>query len=621
MTLEKIKLVIWDLDDTFWNGTISEGPIKPSNINIQLVRDLTDCGIINSICSKNDVEVAKNELIKEGVWDYFVFPSINWDNKAMRLKSMLDVMALRPANVLFLDDNIFNINEAKHVLPELMVALPSEIPSIVDGISKSKRKDLGHKRLKQYKVLEEKQVESLKYDSNEEFLFSTNIRVEMCEDCVPQLERIHELLMRSNQLNYTKKRISLSELEKIINDSKYRCGYVSVKDNFGDYGLVGFYALINGTLEHFFFSCRTMGQLIEQYVYAQLGYPKLTVVGEVRTQLDKTTCPKWINQNLCQYHELQSSERTNKITSKLHILVKGPCDLSKGCMFLQQSGGIDMELTHMRDNGQDIYYHNHSAFINQLYNLKPEVLQELLNRWKFLEPESYGRNVFDNKYDAIFLSTLLESRVGIYKRKSDGLIVTYGHYDVPLTDKNNWDFYTTVSDDGYVFSKDELSSFSEDFEYVGRTSASAYLEFLDNLLVRLPANTIIGLTLGATKYRPNDDPICEHHIMLNNAISEYASSHPRVQIISIDDCLESEKSYAPDNNIDHFNAKVYYNMASRMIDILNQNNQGKDGFILKSRLFVIIDNLVNKIVRSLHISGLFHNKLRNIYFYLAGRQH
>ena len=52
----KIKLVIWDLDDTFWKGTLSEGPIVSIAENIQLVRDLTDRGIVNSICSKNDYE-------------------------------------------------------------------------------------------------------------------------------------------------------------------------------------------------------------------------------------------------------------------------------------------------------------------------------------------------------------------------------------------------------------------------------------------------------------------------------------------------------------------------------------------------------------------------------------
>ncbi len=42
MELNKIKLVIWDLDDTFWNGTLSEGEINPIEKNIQLIKDLTD---------------------------------------------------------------------------------------------------------------------------------------------------------------------------------------------------------------------------------------------------------------------------------------------------------------------------------------------------------------------------------------------------------------------------------------------------------------------------------------------------------------------------------------------------------------------------------------------------
>ena len=75
--MEKIKLVIWDLDETFWKGTISDGEVEPIPENIEIVKKLTDRGIVNSICSKNDHEVAKNELIKEGVWDYFVFPSID----------------------------------------------------------------------------------------------------------------------------------------------------------------------------------------------------------------------------------------------------------------------------------------------------------------------------------------------------------------------------------------------------------------------------------------------------------------------------------------------------------------------------------------------------------------
>lgn len=58
---QKIKIVIWDLDETFWKGTFSEENIIAIPENIQLVKDLTDMGIVNAVCSKNDSEpVEKN---------------------------------------------------------------------------------------------------------------------------------------------------------------------------------------------------------------------------------------------------------------------------------------------------------------------------------------------------------------------------------------------------------------------------------------------------------------------------------------------------------------------------------------------------------------------------------
>ena len=56
--LKTIKLVIWDLDETFWKGTLSEGSVVVPDENAQLVKDLTDCGIINSISSKNGYYLA-----------------------------------------------------------------------------------------------------------------------------------------------------------------------------------------------------------------------------------------------------------------------------------------------------------------------------------------------------------------------------------------------------------------------------------------------------------------------------------------------------------------------------------------------------------------------------------
>ena len=64
--ITKAKLVIWDLDETFWDGTLTEGGIKFKPENLKLVQELVTKGIMNSICSKNSMLDARNQFITNG---------------------------------------------------------------------------------------------------------------------------------------------------------------------------------------------------------------------------------------------------------------------------------------------------------------------------------------------------------------------------------------------------------------------------------------------------------------------------------------------------------------------------------------------------------------------------
>src|SRR5262249_47959586 len=70
------RLVIWDLDETFWEGTLSEGGITFCPEHRYIVIALAERGIISTICSKNDLEAVRDLLNEHEVWDYFVFPSV-----------------------------------------------------------------------------------------------------------------------------------------------------------------------------------------------------------------------------------------------------------------------------------------------------------------------------------------------------------------------------------------------------------------------------------------------------------------------------------------------------------------------------------------------------------------
>lgn len=287
MDFSKIKLIIWDLDETFWHGILSDNTAVFIDENGQLIRELTEIGIVNSICSKNDEKQVKSYLTEHGLWDYFVFNSINWSPKGERIKQIISTMGLRDANTLFIDDNALNLSEAKSVCPKLMTASPDIISDLAEFVNqiKSQPDFQPHSRLEQYKILEQKRDFKAASGSNKEFLRNCNIQVDIAYDCENHIDRIAELVLRSNQLNFTKVRSSADEIEALIEDPSVKTGYVHVSDRFGDYGIVGFFVLRDKKLEHFVFSCRTLNMGVEQYVYHTLNCPEITIVGEVASTL------------------------------------------------------------------------------------------------------------------------------------------------------------------------------------------------------------------------------------------------------------------------------------------------------------------------------------------------
>ena len=612
LDIKSIKLVIWDLDDTFWKGTLSEGGTVLPEENAQLIKDLTDCGIINSICSKNDYEPTKLHLQELGVWDYFVFPSINWDSKGPQIKEKLDKMALRPVNVLFLDDNPSNLGEAQHFLPDIQIGGPEAIKELITQVAQLEKKDVQHKRLNQYKILEEKDTAAKSYSSNEVFLYDSHIQVEIHYDCLNQLPRLYELLMRSNQLNYTKKRISIDELESVLKNQEYDCGYVTVKDRFGDYGIVGFYAQKGNDLEHFLFSCRTMGQKIEQWVYAQLGFPELNVVGEVRTQLNKTESPGWINFSGTNGESGLDVETATNLHCQ--ILLKGPCDLSHSQVYIKGTDLFDTEFTYVSNaDGQIIDAYNHSVHIEGLYKYSDKEKQQIIDDCVFVDPAMLSGGFFTKGYDVIFLSTLIESTYFIYRKKGTDIKVVFGGAD--LTDPDNWDGYCNGSyyNGGNKFSIDYLKNFSEKYECLGQTTPESYTVFLQNCMQWLPEKTTLCLILGATAVYEGSEDVKTKHKKLNVAIKAYAKTHPRITFIELDNCVKDFSDFA--GSINHFSTRVYYEIAQEMIKIIKQKT-GKQLQSYSSNM-IFFDKLLLKmrkgVKRIVKPNGNIYARLKDVY--------
>jgi FkbH-like protein len=297
---QKIKLVIWDLDDTLWKGILAEGDdIVSYTSRFEIVRELNRRGIVSAIVSKNEFEKTKARLEEFGYWDDFVFPRISFDPKGPVIAQLIKDMALRPVNVLFIDDNDSNLNEALHYVPDLNCLNANQCDSILDSQYLKGKDDSSLSRHKQYKQMEKRVEASHGFSSNEDFLKSIHIRAEIKPYSDEVADRAYELVDRTNQLNYTKKRPSKEEFRKFMSDPNVEGNLVRIIDDFGDNGYVGFYAVDRSIPEgkglvHFCFSCRVLGYYVEQWVYARLGFPNIEIVGEVAVQLNKTNNPSWI---------------------------------------------------------------------------------------------------------------------------------------------------------------------------------------------------------------------------------------------------------------------------------------------------------------------------------------
>lgn len=327
----QVKLVIWDLDETFWAGTLSEEGIRPIDAHVQMIRTLVDRGIMCSICSKNDFTQAKAAVEALGIWDLFVFPHIAWSPKGQAIAQMIDEMGLRDENVLFLDDNHLNLEEAVFFSPGLMVLDASKggLTGLLDLPQLKGKDDKSHSRLAQYQVMEQKKDERENSGlSNAEFLRQSQIKIKIITDVENHMDRVLEILNRTNQLNFTKIRANSAEeraaLEELLSVSGMHAGLIQVQDRYGDYGVVGFFCVrtkFSGTtVHHFAFSCRTLNMGVEQWVWQHLNRPEFDVVGPVASKLTDHGEVDWIT-------EVTDFETGANQLEERRLCLVGGCDL------------------------------------------------------------------------------------------------------------------------------------------------------------------------------------------------------------------------------------------------------------------------------------------------------
>lgn len=131
--MSKKKLVIWDLDNTIWNGVLSEDDNVTLRENIEsIIKTLDSRGILQSIVSKNNYEDAMQKLRELELAEYFLYPMINWSSKSTNIRNIVKQINVGMDTVAFVDDQNFERDEVSYHLPDITCIDATDINTLLD---------------------------------------------------------------------------------------------------------------------------------------------------------------------------------------------------------------------------------------------------------------------------------------------------------------------------------------------------------------------------------------------------------------------------------------------------------------------------------------------------------
>jgi FkbH-like protein len=283
------KCLVLDLDNTLWGGIIgddgidniglsNDGPNKAFYDFQREILKLHERGILLAICSKNSEDIAleaienhPHMLLKK---EHFLSIRINWNNKAQNIQEIASEINIGLDSLVFIDDSPFEREVVSSKLPDVMVPeLPTEFSEYPNFIRNLKVFDFltlsddDFSRNDIYKANINR--EKLKIDAIniEDFYYSLEMELIIGEITESQIVRISQMTLKTNQFNLRTKRYNESDVKRFNQSSEHRVYQLTLKDKFGDNGIVGC-AIVNITypnafIDTFILSCRVMGRTVE----------------------------------------------------------------------------------------------------------------------------------------------------------------------------------------------------------------------------------------------------------------------------------------------------------------------------------------------------------------------
>ncbi len=291
ITGRSTKLVVIDLDNTLWGGIVGDdgwenlklgGHHSAGEAFVEFQRYLKSLarrGILLAAASKNDEAVVweafeKNPYMVLQKKDFSAW-RINWNDKAENIAEIVAEMNLGFQSVMFVDDNPSERSRVKEALPEVNVIdlplSPSLYREAVENFGCFDQASLTKEdlmRAKSYLLESERKTSQSQFRSHDDWLKSLELIAKVQRVDRTNIERIVQLLNKTNQMNLSTRKLTMLELDAWLENPKNEMRAISISDRFGEYGLTGLVSFTvedrNAIIVDFVLSCRVFGRQVEE---------------------------------------------------------------------------------------------------------------------------------------------------------------------------------------------------------------------------------------------------------------------------------------------------------------------------------------------------------------------
>lgn len=287
------KCVVLDLDNTVWGGVIGDdgldgiclgdGPIGEAFVDFQkYLLGLKERGVILAVCSKNDKMTAQEPFFKHPdmllkLEDISVFRA-NWENKAENIREISRLLNIGMDSIVFVDDNPAERELVKKILPQVAVPDMPDDPAYfrqtLDRFGYFETAGISvedSKRTEYYRSNVAR--EDLKNDFTDLASYLRGLEMEARVGCFDDfhLPRVAQLINKSNQFHLTTKRYTENEVKELARNPDVICRYFSLKDKFGDNGLIAVVIMKKSgghgyVIDTWCMSCRVLSRGMEEYI-------------------------------------------------------------------------------------------------------------------------------------------------------------------------------------------------------------------------------------------------------------------------------------------------------------------------------------------------------------------